>query len=53
MIEQNGKKRFWDVTWEGGHVEVSAGAWGNFGDVGAGHLLLTPQKDVRFSWASH
>lgn len=31
VIEEAGKKRFWDVSWEGGEVEISSGAWGTSG----------------------
>lgn len=31
VIEEAGKKRFWDVSWEGGEVEISSGAWGTNG----------------------
>jgi predicted DNA-binding WGR domain protein len=31
VIEEAGKKRFWDVTWDGGEVEITSGAWGTNG----------------------
>lgn len=31
VIEEAGKKRFWDVSWEAGEVEISSGVWGASG----------------------
>lgn len=31
VIEKDGKKRFWDVSWGGSEVEISSGAWGTSG----------------------
>lgn len=31
VIETDGQKRFWDISWEGGEVEISSGAWGTSG----------------------
>lgn len=31
LHEAEGEKRFWDISWEGGDVEISSGRWGTNG----------------------
>ncbi len=31
VVEANGVRRFWDVTWDAGEVEISSGKWGSSG----------------------
>lgn len=46
VIEEAGKKRFWDVSWEGGEVEISSGAWGTNGRARSRSFSSVAERDA-------
>ncbi|MDP1915789.1 MAG: DUF1963 domain-containing protein [Myxococcales bacterium] len=46
VIEEEGKKRFWDVSWDGGEVELSSGAWGTAGRARCRSFSSVAERDA-------